>query len=197
MTAVSPVIAPIVEGDGEEQAIRLLIQQIGYVRLGRYIEVTKAYRLGRGKMLHHAELCRAVRLQNEAVSASQGGVLVVLDADDDCPVELHDTVERLVKASGLSCEVVAANREYEAWFLAAMQSLWMHRHVRDDAAYDEDPDSPRDAKGCLADRMNTRYRPKEHQPAFSSLVDPDLAFIRSRSFRRLCKAVEVLAGGTT
>lgn len=194
MTAECPVIAPIVEGDGEEQAIRLLIQQIGYVRLGRHIEVAKAYRLARGKMLHGNELCQAVRLQSEAVSTSVGGVLVVLDADDDCPVELHGAVEGLVKSSSLACEVVAANREYEAWFLAAIPSLRGHRAVRDDAAYDGDPDAPRDAKGYLAARMNTRYRPKEHQPAFSSLVDPDMAFTKSRSFRRMCTAVEALAG---
>lgn len=194
---MTPVIAPIVEGDGEEQAIRLLIQQIGYVRLGRYIKVSKAYRLSRGKMLRGRELCQAVRLQSEAVPTSPGGVLVVLDADDDCPVELYGAVGRLVKSSGLSCEVVAANREYEAWFLAAMPSLRAHRAVHDDAAYDGDPEAPRDAKGHLAARMNTRYRPKEHQPAFSSLVDPDLAFTRSRSFRRLCNAVEALAGSAS
>lgn len=194
---MNPVIAPIVEGDGEEVAIRLLIQRIGYQRLGLHIEVAKAYRLARGKMTQEKELCRAIRLQSLAVSSSLGGVLIVLDADDDCPIELRDAIERHAWKSGLSCQVVAANREYEAWFLAALPSLRTHKDVHDDAGYDGDPDSPRDAKGCLRARMSVIYRPKEHQPAFSALLDPDLAFGGSRSFRRMCAAVEALTGKTS
>lgn len=192
-----PVIAPIVEGDGEEPAIRLLIQQIGYVRLGRHIEVAKAHRLARGKMTQEMEICRAVRLQTNAVPPGPGGVLVVLDADDDCPVELRNAIEQSVRASGVSCEVVAANREYEAWFLATLSSLRTHKDIHDDASYDGDPDAPRGAKARLETCMSVKYRPKEHQPAFSSLVDPNAAYKSSRSFRRMCAAVEALAGGTT
>jgi hypothetical protein len=51
--------------------------------------------------------------------------LVLLDADDDCPAELgpkiQDRARQVVPHRSVS--VVLANREYEAWFLAAAGSL--------------------------------------------------------------------------
>lgn len=191
---MTPVIAPVVEGDGEEQAIRPLVQRIGYQRLGLHIDVAKAHRLPRGKMVKETELCRAVRLQSMAVGSQPGGVLVILDADDDCPVALRATMEGALTRSGLSAVVVAANREYEAWFLAGLPSLKGNDAVHNDAEFSGDPEKPRDAKGHLEACMNTRYHERRHQPAFSALLDPDLTHPASRSFRRLCSAVRELTG---
>ena len=54
-----------------------------------------------------------------------GGILVLLDADDDCPAELAPTLLNRARSARPDCRVsvVLANREFEAWFLASAQSL--------------------------------------------------------------------------
>lgn len=131
--------------------------------------------------------------------AAQGavtGVLVLLDADDDCPRDLAHTVgNALGNRWGPGAEVVAANREYEAWFLAGIESLRGHPSIRADASYPDDPEQPRGAKERLKAMMTESYRETVHQVAFSAMVDLTAVYERSRSFRRLCSAVEALAKG--
>ena len=54
-----------------------------------------------------------------------GGVLVLLDADDDCPAALGPALLERARAarSDVPISVVLANREFEAWFIAAAESL--------------------------------------------------------------------------
>lgn len=66
--------------------------------------------------------------------------------------------------------VVVARREYEAWFLGGIESLRVHRSVRDDASFDSDPEAPRDAKGRLRQLGTEPYRETLHQPAFAELL---------------------------
>ena len=83
--------------------------------------------------------------------------------------------------------VVLANREYEAWFIAAAESLQGNRGFDYDPAKTVDPEQPRDAKGWIESCMfNRSYGETTDQPAFSALIDLQLAFDRSRSFRKLC-----------
>jgi len=111
-------------------------------------------------------------------------VLVLLDMDDDCAkaraVELASRVKDM-EALPFSVVVVAAKREYEAWFLASLETI-------KDEVYGDDPEHRRDVKGWLKKQYG--YRPTRHQAEYTQLVDIDLARARSRSFRRLCHAFE-------
>jgi hypothetical protein len=83
--------------------------------------------------------------------------------------------------------VVLANREYEAWFIASAASLDGHRGFTVGAASEVDPDRPRNAKKWIEERMASQaYGETTDQPAFSALIDIELARQRSRSFRKLC-----------
>lgn len=120
------------------------------------------------------------------------GLLVLLDMDDDCPkVRAKDLVKRVSSFGALpfSVAIVCAKREYEAWFLAGLESI--HPGVR----FTGDPESKRDAKGWL--RKQFGYKPTQDQSSYTRRLDISLAQERSRSFRRMLAAVDELAKGYT
>ena len=191
---VTPVVAPIVEGHGEVSAVRELITRIGTEIHQTWIDVAQPFRLDSAKMRKPDELAKAVRVQAARVQG-RGGVLVLRDGDDKdvhCPVQL---AAELSPRSGLvtvSVQTVVAFHEYEAWFLAAVESLRDHPSVRDDACSPADPESRRDAKGQLESLMCESYKETLHQAKFSALIDLAAAAEKSRSFRRLIHAIELL-----
>ena len=86
-----------------------------------------------------------------------------------------------------------ANREYEAWFLASVESLRGIAGVRADAVSHDEPESPRNAKGAMSERMEDgRYLPTVHQAPLTEHLDFTSAYRRCRSFRRLVRAFGLL-----
>jgi hypothetical protein len=190
-----PVIAPIIEGHGEVEAVPELIRRIGFDYLGEWIQVIKPFRVDSGKMRHPHELARAIRVQATRVKG-RGGVLVLRDGDDrdiDCAVELARALHPGQGLVPVSVEIVIAYPEYEAWFLAAIDSLTSHPAVRDDAKPPASPEGKRDAKGELKQMMLESYHETLHQVKFSTIMDLKTAERNSRSFRRMVHAVRLLA----
>lgn len=128
--------------------------------------------------------------QLAADKAGAGGwILVLLDADDDCPAEKGREVQRRATevVPHRRVSVVLATREYEAWFLAAAASLDGVRGFEVGGAAGVDAESVRNAKGWMNEHLRSgRYREILDQPAFSARFDLQQAFDRSRSFRKLC-----------
>lgn len=85
-----------------------------------------------------------------------------------------------------------AKREYEAWFLAGAESIAGKRTLPRDLQSPADPETIRDAKGWLGNRMARGYSETVDQPALSALVDLDMAQSRSRSFDKLVRSVAAL-----
>lgn len=83
-------------------------------------------------------------------------------------------------APDLPCAVVMARREYEAWFLTAIESLQVG------ASYPENPELKRDAKGALRGFLPT-YKPTTQQTALSARFDMGMAYRRASSFRKLVR----------
>lgn len=186
MTAV----ASIVEGAGEVAALPVLLRRLAAWRGPvDYVEVLTPIRVYKDRFLNRAEeFSRHLQLA-AAKCGETGWVLILLDADDDCPAQKGALV--LDKAKSLiphrRIAVVFANREYEAWFIAAAESLNGCRGFRCDAQdVRADPEVPRDAKGWMREHMPNSYGETTDQPAFSQIFDMDLAHQRSRSFRKLC-----------
>src|SRR5262245_33188069 len=137
-------------------------------------------------MLKDDLLYRSARLQSARVEDG-GGVLVLADIDDDpCAVELAASLRD--KAGHVKVEVVVAVREFEAWFLAGLESLRRHPAVRSDAAARVSPESPRDAKGVLSRVMTESYVETLHQPKFAAIVDLKQART-ARSFEHLVRCI--------
>ena len=82
-----------------------------------------------------------------------------------------------------------ARREYEAWFLAAIESLRGQRRIHPEAAYSQDPEHVGGAKRAVSLFMpsGTPYSETADQPALSALFDLGMAYRRASSFRKLVK----------
>lgn len=126
-----------------------------------------------------------------------GGVLVLVDADDDCPALLGPQLVSFAHRArpDIPISVVVANREYEAWFLASAESLRGHRGLAADLSPPADPEAVSGAKEWLRDRMSRAapYQPTLHQASFSDAMDLALAR-RASSFDKLWRDIERLVG---
>ena len=159
------------------------VEQAGVWAVG----VGKPIRRPRHRLVREAGVRQAVRLA--LAQPDRGAVLVLLDGDADCPAELGPTVQAWATAAAgdVPCRVVLAHREYEAWFLAAIESLRGRRAVKSDADPHPAPESPRGAKEQLESACGAApsYLETVDQPAFSAVFSLSSAYRRSRSFRKL------------
>lgn len=184
------VIASIVEGDGEVAALPILLRRVGeWQSPDKSFNVLPPIRVRRDRFLNREDEFRRMLLLAAAKCGESGWILVLLDADDDCPAELGAQI--LARARGIvphrSVSVVLANREYEAWFLASAESLHGCRGFVFDFPRNFDAERPRNAKGWIGERMAFgTYRETTDQPAFSAKMDLQQAIVGSRSFRKLC-----------
>jgi hypothetical protein len=190
------VILPIVEGHGEVTAVPILIRRIvAQYAPDVYAHVGQAIRVKRTALVQPGGVERTVELAARQTTQADG-ILILLDADDDCPQEVAEQLLARAKAArpDRAISVVAANREYEAWFLAAARSLRGKRGLAEDLEPPPDPEAIRDAKGWLASRTTQgfSYKPTIDQPALTNLFDLEQAYA-ARSFRKIVKDVIALA----
>lgn len=194
-------ITAVVEGQGELAAVPVLLRRIAAkVVPDEWVEFPRPHRISRGSLVAPGGVERAI-----ATIAEQGGpqdsVLVLLDADDDCPVDLAARLRARIRTarSDRGSSVVVANREFEAWFLAAAPSLRGRRGLARDLKVPADPEAPRDCKGWLSrHRVDGRsYRPAADQAALAAEFDLDLARYNSPSFSKLWRDMERLLRGPT
>ncbi len=187
-------IQPVVEGHGEVEAAPVLLRRLIGEAQAWEVGVNRPIRRNRSQLVQRAELERTVRLARLQPNCS--GILILFDGDDDCPAELGSRVQQWAAtvSRGVPCEVVMPHREYEAWFLAAIESLRGLRGVKPDAQPHPNPEAPRGAKEQLEARMHTRgsYMETKDQPAFSARFSLAIAYSRCRSFRKLTKSFGVL-----
>ncbi|RKU37417.1 hypothetical protein C6496_10035 [Candidatus Poribacteria bacterium] len=172
-------IGCIVEGHGEVEAVPVLIRRVAahlYPELA--IIIPRPIRISRDKLLQAGGLEQWVEVVSVRVG-TQGAIFVILDSDDDCPAELGP--ELLHRASrvqvGLPVAVVLAKCEFEAWFLAAAESLRGQRGLSDDVHSPHDPETIRGAKEWLTYRMegSKTYSETTDQPALAALFDIEQA----------------------
>lgn len=183
-------LMPIVEGDGEVQAIPILLRRICGELFNRYdIMVRSPWRVPRSKIVKAHEIDRVYTALARGAEGGRGAVIVILDQDDDTDLAELRSVVATPMAAKAPIEVVVASREYEAWFLGAVESLRSHRSVRNDAHFDGDPEAPRNAKGRLEAVMLESYRETIHQSAFSDVMNLHDARNRCPSFAYLVDAV--------
>jgi Domain of unknown function (DUF4276) len=188
-------IACIVEGHGEVEAVPILIRRIVATVDARIVlDLKKPIRVARNKLVKPGEIERSVELA-VAKTSGRGGVLILVDADDDCPATLGpDLLRRAREArSDVPLAVVLAKREFEAWFLAAATSLAGRRGLRADLAPPPEPEAKRGAKEWLAERKTDGYAYSEttDQAALAAVFDLEQAR-RADSFDKCFRDVERL-----
>ena len=190
------VFAPIIEGHGEEEALRILINTtLASMESALYPTIVRPFRVPWGTLVNvDGELERYA-----AMAISEGGptakLIVVLDADDDCPAQLGpQLLSRLrTRFPDNPASVNVADREYESWLIASSESI--ARHVGSDAVFEvpSNIEGTRNAKRWLSRNVLGRsYKETDDQASFSSIIDVPLARQRSQSFDRFCREVERL-----
>ena len=190
-------IACIVEGDGEEQALPVVLRRIIEEfdpSLTWSIRLHPPIRRPRDQLNRQTILVRVVDLAARQLTGS-GAILVLIDADEDCPASLGPDLLTWARAArgDVPISVVLAKVEYESWFLAAARSLRGHRGLPPDLEPPSDPESISGAKEWLTGHMprGEPYSPTRHQASFSQVMSVEEAR-RAPSFDKLCRDIRRL-----
>ena len=187
-------ILAIVEGDGEVQAVPVLLRRIAQeVAPDNPPRILKPIRVHGSRVIKEGVLEGYVGLAAQRVGAG-GGVLILLDANGDCPARLGPTLlERArVARRDRGIEAVIARCEYEAWFVASIECIAGSRTLSWDMAAPPAAESVRGAEEWLSQRMQVPYRPITDQPALTARFDMALARRRAPSFDKMWRAVSAL-----
>jgi hypothetical protein len=189
-------IVPIVEGPGEVTAVPVLLQKLLKEMDCHNIQVAIPKNAhGRGTL----EKLLEKFIQHAWRERDCGAILVLLDADKDCPKDLAKGFSRRIEAMGIihPVVIVCAKHMYETWFLASLETiagkkLGERPGLLGGIPSPEDVESVGGAKGRLSHHfpMGRAYKETEDQEAMTRLLNTRLARDRSRSFRRLWHAIE-------
>ena len=185
-------IIAIVEGRGELSAVPVLLRRIAAeVSPLAHVNVVAPVRVDRNKVTDPNELERAVCFAADR-SGPDGRILILLDADDDCPAKLGPELLHLARTArgDRHIRVVMPKSEFESWFLASAEALGGRRGIDLSLDAPSDPESIRDAKGWLSARMpkSKPYSPFRDQAALTSAMDFKAAR-RAPSFDKLWRDV--------
>lgn len=128
-------------------------------------------------------------------------ILILLDADRDCPLELALSLAETAKSRRLPVPqvVVCANPHFEVWVVGSLsgeygEKIRMVMNIDSTVQAPSDVETVSNPKGWLQQSLpkNRKYRETYYQQKLTHYIDIDLVYHQSRSFRRLCHAVEEL-----
>lgn len=191
---MSRAVATIVEGHAEVESAPLLLRRI-FAQLGvSDIKVARPFRVKRNRVVKPGELERAIS-QTIRDRAGVGGIMVLIDSDDDCPAELSvELLNRAKKTTQMPVSVVFAHREFECWLLGSKESLRGINGIVENATAPSNPENIRGAKEHLTRNMTRgrRYLAVDDQVTFAERFDLNLARQRCPSFDKCCREVERL-----
>jgi len=187
-------ILPIVEGQSEVESVPILLRRICVQMQAYNIQIARPYRVKRNKVVKTGELERAIT-QGIRDRGNIGAILLLLDAEDDCPAVLSPVLsERCRQTTHLPVAVVLATIEMEGWFIGGKESLRGVCGIKPDAVAPPNPESIRGAKERLSKNMDLgrRYLEVDDQPTLAAQVDFDLTKGRCPSFDKFLREVHNL-----
>jgi len=199
---MNPRIVCIVEGHGDVPALPVLIRRIAFEMQRFNIDVPPPIRCPKSKIVRkdqevaRDELARPMRLATAKLhGAARGGILILLDADDACPAKLGPRLLNAVRSirPDVRVSVVLARAEYEAWLVAAWDSLQRAGKLMPNDEVPPEPEELAHPKGYLSARMGPGrcYSEPIDQPAMTQVFDLDQASACS-SFRKCRREIEDL-----
>jgi hypothetical protein len=174
-------VAAIVGGHGEAESLPILFRRIaGTLGQNLTVHVKPVLRVPESRLSKAGELEKHVEFAARSIGR-HGGIFILMDCDgpDGCPKD--DAPAWLKRARDarpdMQISLVLANKEYEAWFIAAAESLHGRRGLAADLTADPDPERIRGAKEWLSDRMprNRPYSATIDQPALTAMFDMQAA----------------------
>lgn len=191
-------IGLVVEGHGDVAAAPIVVRRIIVEMIGGAAPlIERPMRIPKSKLVKAGELERAVDFLANQVGRD-GAIVVLLDADDDLPCVLGPGLQSRAAAARRDrrIEVVVAKAEFEAWFIAAIESLAGNNGVDSDASFDGDCEAIRNAKGWLDERMSDGYTETLDQQDLARDFDLRASHARSPSFQKLVRSLTRLVRNT-
>lgn len=202
-----PKLASIVEGPGDVAALPVILKKIiaGQPQYRQWQILKPIMTQGCGNMLQRNGIERFILLAQKEPGC--GAILVVIDGDainkisseEDCSPALAYWLARRIRSisPAVPVAVVVARWEFEAWFLASLETIAGSKKgglsgLPATARYSGAVEECRSPKDWLNQRLphQHRYLETRDQARLANLLDPELAQQRSRSFRRLGHALE-------
>ncbi len=203
-------IAPIVEGQTEAGCIERLLQRIWMELLGgpERMQVLPPSRGTRSSLVHpsredlaekveeaHTNLSR--RLRHD--SSGRGMLLLLLDADEDCPAKLAPRLLERARSARRDADIacVLAKRELENWFKAAAASLAGVSGLPNDLSIPADPEIGSGDAWLTKQMQRQDHRRKYTKPAdaveLARRMDLQQCRDHSPSFDKFCRDLEARA----
>jgi hypothetical protein len=174
-------IAAIVEGHGECEAVPILIRRIAQtIDPGFVPRILPPLRIPASRLLKQGEMERSLDFAARKLEG-RGGIVIIVDCDWEncCPAEEGPLLLKraLATRGDVPIAVVLAKREFEAWFLAATESLRGKFGLPGNLESPAYPESIRGAKEWLTDKMppGRAYAETTDQPAFAAVFDMNTA----------------------
>jgi hypothetical protein len=197
-------VAAIVGGDGEVEALPILFRRIaGALDQSPSVKVKPVLRVPESRLSKAGELEKHIEFAARSVGR-HGGIFILVDCDwpGSCPkndAPIWSNRARLARPD-MEISLVLANKEYEAWFIAAAVSLRGKRGLAADLTADPDPERIRGAKEWLSDHMprNRPYNPTIDQAALTSVFDMQAARCADsfdKCYREIVRLLTVLGAG--
>ena len=191
-------ILPIVEGHGEVEAIRTLLQRVWSELLGgNYIHVPRPLRVPKGKILKEKELIRYLKLAELKLGQEQKyakrAILVLFDADADLPCILAKQVLEMAAASGVQSPLfcVIANKEFETWFVASADAM-PNEFSNLGGGVVETAELEGRGKLWVKEHFQGHYSETADMPRLTKQMDLGLVRERCPSFDKLCRELAEL-----
>lgn len=191
-------VLPIVEGHGEERAVRILLERLAQeLRAGSFVEILHPIRQPRTRLVKERHLQRsvelaAVKLRQRTEDGVPQLILLLLDAEEDPACTLAPQLLAWMRQSrsDFDCACVLAVHEYETWFVAAAESLGEHLDLEGETP-PPDPEQERLRKAWIKKRFRgVSYSETIDQPAMTAQMDLKLCRERAPSFDKLCRELE-------
>jgi hypothetical protein len=187
------IIQPIVEGEGDFNAIPVLLRRICYeMECGLGARIATPMMVPRSKMVQEECFKKYLRIAN-----SQPGcklILLFMDADDDCVKDISERLHAWIDEewSCVKFEIIVIPREFECWFIAALESLRGVRGISIKAKSHPNPESVRNPKEILTRFMkgSSAYHETADQAALTDRVDLSVLRHKCRAFSRLIEKIE-------
>jgi hypothetical protein len=192
------MIGSIVEGEGDQKAVPILLNK--YFRVVLQREDVSAYKEAKPGGCK-SKLCKRLEALLTEVAAYASAILIVLDADDEqdypgCHAqEIAEEVRRITNGKYVCpIGIVVATRAYEAWLVASIESIAKKhpRVIAQNATCPSNPDAIENPEGWLKNKCpdkKNQYHKTSHQARMSEHIDFDKAK-RSKSFQKLLKRVD-------
>lgn len=189
-------IVCIVESKFDGASLGILIRRVWERTPEMLVPEVTLHLVPRGRIVQEEYFKRGIELAARAAGPA-GAVLVIFDADDDCPAELGPRLRGwAVEARGdFHVGIALAKYELESWLIAGAESLRGPGGLANELTAPDQPEGIRDAKGWLTRaRPGVPYSPPVDQAGLMARLDLDLARSRSDSLDKCLREIQRILG---